>query len=131
MSNNIHIEYVRRCKYKEGHETYKTTHAVPMNSDSTLCGKELSPMWFIMSSAGLFFEDVTCKTCANKLKQIISPKKIIMKKEHKMTEEELNKLIGLEISVTIVSDEDPFRRVFCTIVGVEAGMLLAEGEFNQ
>lgn len=56
-----HLNYVRRCKKKTGHERHETLHAADNNS--TFCGKELNGMWFIESNAGLEPDDVTCKEC--------------------------------------------------------------------
>ena len=57
------LDYMRRCKKKEGFETYETLHASEENGTHTLCGKELNEMWYIVSSAGLTPEDVTCPKC--------------------------------------------------------------------
>ena len=56
-----HLNYVRRCKKKTGHERHETLHAADNNS--TFCGKEINGMWFIESNAGLEPDDVTCKEC--------------------------------------------------------------------
>lgn len=55
------INYVRRCKDKEGVERYETLHAADDNM--TFCGKKLDEMWWIESSTGLSEEDITCREC--------------------------------------------------------------------
>ena len=41
-------------------------------------------------------------------------------------------LIGMQVSMTIISDHDkPFRRVFGEIIEIQNNILLAEGEFNE
>ena len=66
------MNYARRCKFKDGHEkafeTFETLHGVDDNYKSTLCGKELSGMWFVESNAGLEIEDITCKKCIRQIK---------------------------------------------------------------
>lgn len=55
------LNYVRRCKRKEGFERFSTLHAADNNK--TFCGKELNEMWFVESSAGRSKEDITCREC--------------------------------------------------------------------
>lgn len=61
------IEYVKRCKTKDGDELHETLHAA--YNGKTLCGKELNEMWFILSSAGQEPEFVTCRACHKTLKE--------------------------------------------------------------
>lgn len=60
------INYVRRCKTRRGVERYEKMHIA--DNVTTACGKELNEMWFVESSAGLTFEDVTCKQCREYIK---------------------------------------------------------------
>lgn len=65
------LNYVKRCKYSPKNkekfsETFETVHAA--NNDETFCGKELNEMWFVLSSAGMSVEDVTCKNCLKVIK---------------------------------------------------------------
>ena len=59
------LNFVRKCKRKfPDNETYKKLHLADNNE--TLCGKELNEMWFVESSWGLSFDDVTCEKCLKK-----------------------------------------------------------------
>ncbi len=53
--------YVRRCKAKKGFDTHFRLHGA--DNTTTLCGKELSEMWFVESSAGLSEDDISCPQC--------------------------------------------------------------------
>ncbi len=55
------MNYVRRCKTKDGFERYERVHAA--DNHNTFCGKALNEMWFVESSAGMSLKDVTCPKC--------------------------------------------------------------------
>ena len=59
------LMYVRRCRYKTGNKTYKTTHIA--YKDKTMCGKELNDMWMLMDDKDLTIKDITCKECLRRL----------------------------------------------------------------
>lgn len=64
------IHYVSRCKYgpnSDNNETYSTIHGASTNE--TFCGKALNEMWYVLSSAGMNFDDITCKKCLRALKE--------------------------------------------------------------
>lgn len=60
-----HFDYVRRCKSKRGDETHKTTHAA--RGSSTLCGKPLGGMWYVLSAWGRTPDEVDCRKCRHAL----------------------------------------------------------------
>jgi len=62
------IYYVRRGKNKTTNETYKTVHAA--DSNYTLCGKELSGMWYVESSNEFWLNKITCQKCKKELKRL-------------------------------------------------------------
>jgi hypothetical protein len=60
------IDYVRRCKKKEGSGRHDRLHAA--EGDHTLCGKELNEMWWSESS-GFEPEDVSCPKCRKVMRE--------------------------------------------------------------
>lgn len=60
-----HFDYVRRCKRARGDETHKTTHAA--RGSSTLCGKPLGGMWYVLSAWGRTPDEVDCRKCRRAL----------------------------------------------------------------
>jgi len=61
----VHFDYVRRCKTARGEETHKTTHAAC--GSSTLCGKPLGGMWYVLSASGRTPDEVDCRKCRRAL----------------------------------------------------------------
>ncbi len=60
-----HFDYVRRCKSARGEETHKTTHAA--RGSTTLCGKYLGGMWYVLSAWGRTPDEVDCRKCRRAL----------------------------------------------------------------